>query len=173
MNYPRDKKMYWEVFNEHIIEPDGEHAFIYRRPGTGIYRCYLYFKHGHIIIFGDVGPFVFKIDDPDSFEWASVGLESESYVMSKLRGLARSYDGNATFEHLKAHLTEDKDAEGLRSLEESKDDFENEQDAYRIAQELGFDYDSIVCTWDANYDAQWAYWILRTFMDKVKAPAKE
>jgi len=172
--YPEDKKLYWETFENHVIEPDGEGAFVYHKPGTRIYLCYIYFRHGCIIIYGDVGPFVYNTNSPDSFQWAAGGLESESYVMGKLKGIYKVYDPKTTYEHLKESLTDDEDEENLKRLEEGKDSLDLEADATQFVREIGYDDECLCYTWDANSDAQWAYWILRTFMDKIKtrpAPA--
>ena len=173
--YPEDKKLYWDTFQNHIIERDGE-GFVYHKPGTRIYLAYLYFRHNYIIIFGDVGPFVYNTDSPNSFQWTAGGLESESYVMSKLKGIYKAYDPKTTYEHLKESLTDDEDEENLKRLEQEKDCLDMEADAIQFVRDIGYDDECLCYTWDANSDAQWAYWILRTFMDKIKTmppPSRE
>jgi len=168
MDYPENKKQFWETFRDHIIARDGENAYTYKRPGTSFYLCYIYFKHGYIVIYGDMGPFIFNTDSPDSFKWASSGLESTSYVMSKLKNESRRYDGEETYKRMKESLADDE--ESMKDFEERKDElFFEENYAHSIVSDFGGDTDDVIYTWDANPDAQWAYWVLRTFMDKLKA----
>lgn len=168
MTYPEDRKQFWETFKDHIVEQDGENAYNYRRPGTSFYLCHLYFRHGYIIIYGDMGPFIFNTNSPDSFKWASSGLESVSYVMSKLKTESPKYDGEATYNGLRESLAGDEDS--LKDLEERRDDLLlSDEDAHRIVHDFGGDTEDIRYTWDANPEAQWAYWVLRTFMDKINA----
>jgi len=165
MEFALPEGMYRDDFKDHVIEPDGPDSYLYHQPGTWAYRCYIQFRHGYIIIYGDCGPFVFCPADKDALAWAKGSIDSPDYVLGKLKTHSEAFDWEAT-KHGLIEAVED-DPERMSEIVDAMVD--NEHDAYDLACELGLDTESVRYTWKANGQAGWAYWILRTFIEKLGA----
>jgi hypothetical protein len=162
--YPEDKKWLWGVFTEHVIEADGPESYRYHKPGTSFYHCYIQFRHSYIIIYGDMGPFVLCTGTPNALEWAKGSVDSDDYVMGKLKNQDKLFDWGRTKKHLLEICEED--AEAIKKINEYEP--ADEDEAISLALDLKLDYESVCYSWEANAQAQWAYWIIRTFVDKMK-----
>lgn len=167
MKFALPDGMYGTTFKDHVIEPDGPDSYLYHQPGTWAYRCYIQFRHGYIIIYGDCGPFVFCPSDSDALAWAKGSIKSPEYVMEKLKTHSPEFDLESTVQGFYEAVKDDDKC--LRKIEMAMID--NADDAHGLAVELGLDSESIRYTWKANGQACWAYWILRTFIEKLGATA--
>jgi len=94
------------AFKEHVIEVIEEYEqdtkrgeYLWVKPGTGIYGMHIIFRPGAIIIYGDVGCWVFRQYDLD-LPWLRGAIGSPGYMFSKLQdGHSTKYDYEATMEY--------------------------------------------------------------------------
>ena len=74
-------------FEHHRITADGEGSFVCRKPGDSHYWFGVVVKPGMILVYGDIGEYVFRVSDRDALGWflTAGSAGSIDYVLGKVR----------------------------------------------------------------------------------------
>jgi len=177
MSEPKDS-FYTDTLINHEITEKGPGEYRWGQPGTNIYTVYIILRPGAVIIYGDVGEFIFRHSDDNSLRWLKGAVKSRDYLLGKLRTHNKTYDPDRTKEMINETLAD----WGFSPKEEFKAkedfdrvDFTSEYEVIDFLQEyLNSDCELLIQTWDANSSAIWSYWILKTFIERlIKEPSEE
>ncbi len=178
----KNQDMEMKLFKDHVIRTIEEYdpkttrgEFVWGKIGTVIYREHILFRPGTIILYGDLGTWVFRQDGID-MAWLRGSINGHpGYMLGKLtRERHEEYDSERTKENAYEAIKEKIENEhpsaeqffGWRRTVESVD-WESQEAAYDFfSDELEENdaYEYLSYTWEAA-GGMWPWLILKTFMD--------
>ena len=170
-------KMALEDFKGHTIKTVEKYdyekktgEFIWSKGGTWVHHCHIIFRPGTIIIYGDIGEWVFRQNDID-LNWMRGAIKSPDYFLSKITTRRKKYDAERTEERAIDMINEIEDINERHELLKSVKNvwWENENDAYNFLSDDVGDVDaceSLVDSWEAA-GATWFYAAMVGFIDAL------
>lgn len=158
-----------DAFKEHVVAERRQWVWKVSRPGTWAYGYYLLVAPGAVIIYGDIGEAVFRMNagsEQEALDWIVRCARDRDYTMSKLQNRAsfrEFYPGDAL------RFADGKDHELFQQLADLHDDGRLTAAAYYdAADEYGYSYEKPSCeNWSAA--AFWMAAALATFARFYKA----
>lgn len=168
-----------DVFKDHkltIIEmyhPETKRGeYRWGKPNSRNYEIYLIFRPNTIIMYGDIGTYVFK-QDGINLAWLRGSINSPSYLLSKLTNEHnQKYDSKQTKQHVAERIEEycetyEEQTKLISEFEEINWDLEDE--VIEFLQEflqLDDPYDNLVYNWNAA-GGEWLWAALTTFIQEL------
>lgn len=174
-----------ERFKDHVITVIEEYSqepirgeFIWGKPGTCIYQGHIIFRPSTIILYGDLGTWVFRQSGID-MAWLRGAIRSPDYMLSKLTDERRKvYDEDRTKEFALECIQERLEDIPIDRITDwriqvRRADWSDMNNAYNFfSDELVLDGAECICeTWDAA-GGMWPWLVLKTFMERYDAGKK-
>lgn len=178
----KNQDMEMKQFKDHVIRTIEEYdpktvrgEFVWGKIGTIIYREHIIFRPSTIILYGDLGTWVFRQDGID-MAWLRGCINGHpGYMLGKLtRERCEKYDSERTKENALELIKEDTEERHyseqqvtLFNKEVERVDWEDQREAYNFFDDELEENDAseyLSYTWEAA-GGMWPWLILKTFMD--------
>jgi len=96
-------------FKDHVITKISDNIYECKKTGTVIYRFFVTFIPGSIIVTGDLGGIIFNVRDSNQIGWLRGAIESPSYLFEKIPNsiIKKEFDEDAAKEGVRQEMLDD------------------------------------------------------------------